>query len=362
MTNPTIACLRLRSQRISGAKFSRPEDVARGLGALQAQDYGQVLWGIGLRTASATAADIGRAVADRKIVLTWPLRGTLHAVPAEDAKWMLKLSSPRVLARSQRRREQLELDPPTLERCGNLLYDALKGNKRVTRPELMRMFEEAGIAAGNQRGYHLLWYHALTGMICLGPLEGKQQTFALLDEWVPGSREMSHEEALTELALRYFSGHGPASVHDFAWWAGQTIAEAKKGIEGAQSGLQSVRVDGELYWMSKDTPDKREEEGQDVFLLPGFDEYLLGYKDRSAVLSPEHAPLIVPGGNGVFLPTVVASGRVAGTWKRTMKKTTVDIGIVPFEPLEPWEIGIMAEARRYAGFMGLALNRASLQP
>ncbi len=112
-----IAYQRLASQRISGARFDKPEEVVRWMGAMQAQDYGQALWAIGLRTRGATVADIEQAIADRKIVRTWPMRGTIHFVPAEDAQWMLKLGAARMLAADSRRQEQLELDDAIMERC-----------------------------------------------------------------------------------------------------------------------------------------------------------------------------------------------------------------------------------------------------
>src|SRR5437667_8624903 len=187
------------------------------MGALQAQDYQQSLWAVGLRTQSATVADIEQSIAHRKIVRTWPMRGTLHFVPGDDAKWMLSLSASRMLAKGRRRLEQLELDETIMERCKELFSDALKGNGRLSRPNAMQLLEDAGISTRNQRGYHILWYLAQTGLICLGPMQDKQQTFVLLDEWIPHSKALSREESLVELALRYFVSRGPAPVHDFAW-------------------------------------------------------------------------------------------------------------------------------------------------
>ncbi len=216
MTEQRFPYRRLLNQRIIGKKPDKPEEVVKHLGALQAQDYHQALWAIGLRLQSGIAIDIEQSIADRKIMLTWPMRGTIHFVPPGDAKWMLKLLAPRVLAQDKRRLEQLELTPEIIERCKLMIHDALHGNKRISRPNLMQMLEEAGISTKNQRGYHLLWHIAQSGLICLGPREGKQQTFVLLDEWVPDAKEVSMDEALSLLAERYFGSHGPATVQDFA--------------------------------------------------------------------------------------------------------------------------------------------------
>jgi hypothetical protein len=361
VTNPDIVRQRLVNQRIDGERLEKPEEVVRWLGAIQAQDYLQSLWAIGLRLKSATVADIEQAIFDGKIVRTWPMRGTLHFVPPEDAKWMLKLSASRVLAKDGRRLEQLGLDEVIMERCKELFYDALKGNERLTRSDMMKLLEEAGISTENQRGYHILWYVSQTGLICLGPMQNKQQTFVLLDEWVPDPRNLSREESFAQLARRYFASHGPATVHDFAWWAGLTITEARSGLGAAIPGLTSEKIDGKEYWMTSDAPGHTAYDKSSVHLLPGFDEYLIGYKDRSAVLAAEHALKIVPGKNGVFLPTIVVGGQVVGTWKRRLKKNSIDISLSPFTHLEVSEERAFAATKSYSNFVGLPLSSTDIQ-
>ncbi|MBI5958687.1 MAG: AlkZ family DNA glycosylase [Chloroflexi bacterium] len=344
---------RLSNQRIGGEKFEKPEDVVKWLGALQAQDYMQAVWAIGLRTKSGTLADIEQAIENGKIIRTWPMRGTIHFIPPEDARWMLKLSAARLLAADQRRMDQLELSVEIMARCQDLFYGALSGGRRLSRPEMMKLLEDAGISTEKQRGYHILWYISQSGIICPGPMQDKQQTFVLLDEWVPELRELSREDGLAELARRYFAGHGPATVHDFAWWVGITITEARLGLEAAKPGLVSEKIEGKEYWMGASSPARESVSG--VYLLPGFDEYLLGYKDRDAVLAAEYAQKIVPGNNGVFLPMIVVEGQVVGTWKRSLKKKAVDITLQPFMPLGPLEDRIIETAQSYADFIGQPL-------
>lgn len=356
-----IAHQRLVSQRIMGEKFKSPEEVVRWMGAMQAQDYLQALWAIGLRMQAATVADIEQAIADRRILRTWPMRGTLHFVPSEDAKWMLKLSVARMLAASKHRREQLELDEAIIERTRLLFHDALRGGQRLSRPELMQLLENAGISTGGQRGYHLLFYMALTGLICLGPLEGKQQTFVLLDEWVPQPRELSREDALAEMARRYFTSHGPASVQDFTRWAGLTVTDAKSGLEAVRSELIAEKINGQQYWMANHTPDHQLRPATSIYLLPGFDEYLLGYKDRSAVLAAEHADKIVPGNNGIFLPTLVVTGTVVGTWKRKLGKRSVEVLLQNFTHHAASEEAVIEAAKWYSNFVGLPLSSAIIK-
>jgi hypothetical protein len=170
-----------------------------------------------------------------------------------------------------------------------------------------------------QHGYLLIWHLAQTGTLCLGPTDGDDQHFVLFDEWVTTSRHLEHDEALGEWALRYFRSHGPATVKDFTWWTKLKAADVKVAISIATPQLDHIVVDDVTYYLDPQTLevfDARRRKARDVFLLPGFDEYLLGYQTRAAVLPPEFAANIVPGGNGIFLPTVISDGEVVGIWKR----------------------------------------------
>ena len=356
MANPHTGFHRLSNQRIIGTKFEQPEAVPRWMGALQAQDYAQAVWAIGVRTHAATLADIEQAISERKILRTWPMRGTIHFVPPEDAKWMLRISAARMVAADRRRQEQLGLNTAILERSGQLFYDALHGDRRLLRSEMLTLLENAGISADHQRGYHILWYAAQTGLICLGPMQNKQQTFVLLDDWAPNARELSREEALAELAGRYFTSHGPATAYDFAWWAGITLTDARFGLAAARKGWVSETIDGKEYWRTGEPALPAASDPQSIYLLPGFDEYLLGYTDRSAVLGGEHAQKIVPGGNGVFRPMLVIAGQVVGGWQRSLKKNSVEITVSPFIPLTVPEERLFAAAQRYTDFLGLPLS------
>lgn len=351
---------RLANQRIAGPKPTGPAEVVRHLGAMQAQDPAQAAWAVGLRTPAATVEDVDRAITDRKIVRTWPMRGTLHLVPAEDARWMVGLSEARMVATTRRRREQLGLDDATLTRCLRIFSDALSGGGPMPRSVMMRLLAEGGVNPGDQRGYHVLWYAAQVGLICQGPKAGAEDTFALLVEWVPDARELSREDALSELAGRYVVSHGPATVHDFAWWAGLTVGDARLGLAGASATLTRVPFSGKEYWVADTAPEPGQGARPDVHLLPGFDEYLLGYRDRDAVLDPAHAKAVVPGGNGVFFPTVVVDGQAAGTWKRRVKGGAVEITVSPFGSLDDVEDLVNEAARSFCAFLGLPLAESGV--
>ncbi|MDN7242465.1 winged helix DNA-binding domain-containing protein [Planococcus sp. N028] len=354
MADLSISMQRLWSQRIEGDKHAKPEEVVQWMGAMQAQNYSQALWAIGQRMQNATLSLIEKAIAEKKIIRTWPMRGTLHFIAPEDIRWMLNLSAERLMSSNKGRLKQLELDEATLERCKLIFYHALKDGRPLSRPYLMKLLEESGISTQNQRGPYILWYASQTSQICQGPMQANQQTFALIEDWAPHAKELSRDESLYELAKRYFLSHGPATVHDFSWWASLTVVDAKRGMEAAKPELAVDKLDSKEYGMA---PNQMAIKNSSFQLLPGFDEYLLGYKDRSAVLSEAHTFNVIPGKNGVFLPTIVADSQIMGTWKRTPKKKTVELILTPFASLEKkLEEKAAQAAEAYSSFLELPLS------
>lgn len=355
MHSRDIARQRLINQQIASPPYKKPGDVVFALGAIQAQDYLGALWAIGLRLPRATEADVKKAVADRTIIRTWPMRGTLHFVAAEDVRWMLELLAPRTIARSAGRCRQLELDTTVFVRSEKLFIKALQGGAALTRDQMYEQLERSRISTAGQRGIHILWRLAQEGIICFGAHAGKQPTFVLLDEWVPKAKKLDRHEALAELASRYVTTRGPATLQDFAWWSGLKVSEAKSALELVSSCLVQGGITGSVYWMPRN---QRATKGAaaEVNLLPSFDEYLLAYKDRSASLDPRDAPKLVPGNGGTYLPTVVMAGHVEGTWKRTFKKNTVVINVDFFNSPETRKNRALADAaERYRQFLGVPL-------
>ena len=351
-----IAQQRLINQQIAAPPHKKPCDVVATLGAIQAQDFLGALWAIGLRLPQATEAGVKQAVADRTIIRTWPMRGTLHFVAAADVRWMLELLAPRIVASSAGRYRQLELNTAIFLRGEKVLIKALQGGVALTRDQMYEQLERSRISTAGQRGIHILSRLAQEGLICLGAQAGKQPTFVLLDEWVPRARKLARDEALAELARRYFTSRGPAALHDFAWWSGLKVSDAKAGLEMVSSLLVQETLGGSVYWMLQDqlaTPAATAE----VNLLPSFDEYLLAYRDRSASLDPRDAPKIVPGKGGMYLPTIVTNGRVQGTWRRTLKKNAVVINTNLFtSPKTRKTPALAGAAERYSRFLGVPLE------
>jgi hypothetical protein len=356
MTLSEIANLRLTNQQIIPTSSKDVGAVVSSLCAVQAQDYLGSLWAIGLRLNSITEIEIQSAISKRQIVRTWPMRGTLHFVAPPDVRWMLALLTPRIIARSAGRQRQLELDSQAFAESRKRLVKALEGGKQLARDEIYATLNKAGISTKEQRGLHILWRLAQEGLLCFGAHAGKQPTFVLLEEWVPAARSLGRDESLAQLAWRYFAGHGPATFQDFVWWSGLTTVDARIGMDLAAPDLVKLQVNGIIYQM---TPNETKSEGtaRSVRLLPGFDEYMLGYKDRSAALAPSYANKILPGNNGMFMPTILVNGRVAGTWKRVFARKRVIVTAIPFAPLGRVQMHALAEAaERYGQFVGAPLE------
>jgi hypothetical protein len=269
---------------------------------------------------------------------------------------MLKLVGPQIIASSAGRHRQLKLDEATFMRSEELFVEALQ-NGQLTRDEMFKVLEKGGISPEGQRGYHILWRAALKGLICFGPQKGKEQTFALLNQYVPEGKNIQRGEALSQLARRYFSSRGPALLEDFAWWSGLKLSDAKIALETASSRLTSETIEGKRYWMPKSTP----EDGKELataFLLPAFDEYILGYSDRTATLEQPDFKKAVSN-NGIFYPTIIIDGKVVGTWKHTFKKRNIDIMFSLFKTLTPTQRNSIAlAAKHYSRFMEMPVSIA----
>jgi hypothetical protein len=349
-----VAKLRLINHQIAYSATKEPGEVVASLGAMQAQDYQAALWAIGLRAKEVTLPEVESAITNRAIVRIWLLRGTLHFVAAPDVHWMLKLLGPRIIASSAGRHRQLKLDEATFIRAEELFVEALQ-NGQLTRDEMFEVLKKGGISPEGQRGYHILWRAALKGLICFGPQKGKEQTFALLNQHVLKVKSMQKDEALSELARRYFSSRGPALLEDFVWWSGLKLSDVKIALETASSRLTSETIEGKRYWMPRSTP-KNGKELATAFLLPAFDEYILSYSDRTVTLEQPDFKKAVSN-NGIFYPTTIVDGKVVGTWKRSLKKSNIIIMLSLFKTLTPMQRSSIAlAAKHYSRFMEMTVS------
>jgi hypothetical protein len=358
-----IAVLRLHSQRLLAPGLDAPVHAVRWMMALQAQDLPGALYSVGLRSPGSTLATVRAALSSGSVVRSWPMRGTLHLLAGEDLGWVLGLTSARTIAGMAGRHRQLGITTADVGQVRGVAESLLAGGQAASREALLAAFEQAGQSTSGQRGVHLLALLSLDGVLVQGPLDGTRQLFVLAAEWIPHPRNLTREEGLAELALRYFRARGPARLTDFTWWSKLTVKDAKMGLEAAAPHLERMDCNDIDYYLSPETAalldGQRAAGGQlpgagQLLLLPGFDEMMLGYGDRSASLDPAHAEQVVPGKNGIFQPTITAGGRVIGTWRRNVRSgDTASPEALPFAQLSPTrQRAFDRAAERYRQFIG----------
>lgn len=363
---PTAARLRAARLESHGLRGGLPTvgDAVRRLGAVQAQDFTAAKWVLGARVRGSVAADVDAAIEAREIVRSWPMRGTLHLLPTDRLRPILAITAPRILQQSVTRHRQLDLDEATYRRARAVAEVELAGGASRSRDELQAAWEAAGIATTGQRGYHLIAWLARDAVICWGPIEGRGQRLVLLDEWVPGpAAAEDREETLGRLFGAYIAGHGPATVQDFAWWAGLTLGDARRARAAADGVV--VAFDDERFvaadagWPAD--PAARAPRAAGALALAPFDEYFLGYADRAAVCDPGHAARVIPGGNGVFQPILVAGGRVVGTWRRGQGRQRSSVVLDGFDAASALDPATFTSSlRAWARFWGDELGSVTV--
>jgi hypothetical protein len=361
VTRRNIGRLRLASQGLLGPDFAAVPDAVRWMTAMQAQDLPAALWAVGLRVRNSNVDTVRTALDQGLIVRSWPMRGTLHLLAPEDLRWILAITAERLLKGMGGRHRELGIAPRDVAASREAALQLVTGGGSATRERLFQAFEDAGQSTAGQRGIHLLGILCQRGWLVQGPLVGNQQLIVAFDDWIKESRTLDRAEGIAELLLRYMHSHGPATERDFAWWSNTPLTEVRAALGAVKDQLEELEFEGTSYWLSPATaallgdgvPGQRA-----VFALPGFDEFLLGYTDRSLVLAPEHAQKIVPGGNGMFKKTIVAGGEVIGTWARQGASRTAAVVPAPFDAvngLRPAaQKSFELQAARYLKFLGQA--------
>ena len=356
MPEPDIARQRLINQGLVKPTLKTASEVVAELGAVQAQDYAASRWGIAQRTVGLTDDQIEREIDDGSMVRTHVLRPTWHFVAAADIHWMLALSAPRVHAANAYWYRWLEVDDALARRGRSVFTKALRDGKQLTRTELGKALTRAGIQVTNSMRLACIVMRAeLDGLICNGQRRGKQFTYALLEERVTKPAALERDAALLELARRYFTTRGPATVEDFAWWSGLTKADAKRAVDAAATHLRQLSVEGRSYW-SPATQRAERVSSPLVHLLPNFDEFFVGLKDRSAFGARLEASGVKARTSALSGHALVIDGQIVGGWKRTLTAHNVMVEPKPLIQLSEAErraVGVAArKLGRYLGLPG----------
>ena len=328
-----IAARRLRAQRLSGEGFATAEEAVRWMGAVQSQDYAGAKWALGLRTRGLTDADVDRLFDAGAILRTHVMRPTWHFVLPDDVRWLLELTAPRVRAAMAAIDRRIGVDAVLLRRSRAALEAVLRDGTFLTRNELGVALERAGIPLAGQPLAHVVSHAELDAVIVSGPRRGRQFTYALMDERAPNARRLDRDEALAELARRYFTSHGPAQLPDFTWWSGLTVADARRGVDLAGPALAREVIDGRPYWRAPAEPPPASGEPA-AHLLPNYDEFLVAYRDRSAALHPGLDTSPLPR-ESVLTNVVVVDGLVRCGWRRRPARGGVVVELGPLDATGP---------------------------
>lgn len=320
MNGSDILQIRLHNQRLVGKKFNAPSEAVAWLGAVQAQDYPGAKWGIGQRLQNALDQALDQAFDKGEILRTHVMRPTWHFVHPKDAEWMLRLTWPNINKMMSSYNKKLELTDEIFQKAQKQFVKMLTGNKSITRQELKIGLSKIGIETNVQRLAHIVMQAELDQILISGPIKGKQFTYMLFDERVPKSKVLSHDEALKELAKRYFQSHGPATVHDFSWWSGLNMIDSKKGIEMAK--LEKEELDNKIYYYN--IP-KLIKDSSTIFLLPNYDEYGIAYKNRELFIPKEIREKPQQFGALPYPHMIVYDGMLIGMWKRVFKTNHAEI-------------------------------------
>lgn len=356
-TAEDISTARLVALGLAGPRRDTALDVVTHLVCTQAQLLPGALVSVALRMSGRDPADVRAALNDGSLVRSWTQRGTIHLVGAADVGWILDLTADRMIRSMARRRAELGVDDAMYRRAEVLATELIRERGPVTRAELLAAMKPLGVDEVAGRAYYLIAMLLMRQVLVQGPLQAAQggtaqsaQLFVLFSEWITGARRLDHTEAVAELMTRYAVGHGPATEADAARWTGLPVTEARAGLAaGLDSGALGVtEIEGQRFFHAPELPDALADhraEAQGMFLLPGFDELILGYKDRTATLAAAHENLIVPGGNGIFKNTVIWRGRAVGTWLRSPRASGPPIEVTPF-PGRRFDARALARATR----------------
>lgn len=370
LSDDQVRFLRLRAQRL----IPQPADnitsvahVVKELCGIQAQDANAATLAVRARSGGLVVGNVEQArVQERSIIRTWGQRGTLHLLATEDLGWLLSLLGPVFVAGDRTRRAELGLDEDTCTKGISAMRDILANQGALTRAELVEQLAmRTGIRLEGQAAPHLLFRAALEGFVCLGPDRGVKPTYVLIEDWIGRGDTLSlpRDAAATELARRYLAAYGPAEPDDLAAWSGLAMGEVRAAWKSIAAHLTDVEVAGRPAWMLKEQLawlDEFPRQALVVRLLPGFDTYLLGYRSRNLVVSPQYARRINAGG-GMVQPTLIVDGWAIGTWKLKRLTSSVEVVLEPFEELaSEIQAGLEVEVVDIGRFLGMPARLANM--
>jgi hypothetical protein len=344
MVDTRLGRARLLAQGLVTRPYATPTEAVRAHGAMQGQDLPGALASAALRTRGGTADQVIADLDAGRLVRGYPMRGTVFLMAAYDVVWVSQLCNASMLRAQTARRGQLDLHDSHVDAASELTACVLGAHERgLPRADLMQHWAVAGIPTDAGRGYHLLSHLVGRGEVAYGPWNGSDQN-VVPRGWLPAGSDLEGRfngdrvAATAELLRRYLISHGPATLRDFAWWTKLPLREIKPAFALIAQDVESFASDGAdrdgaaLFsrpGLAAEVDHHWDETGRPQ-LLPGFDEFVLGYQDRLFAMSPPEHQLLVPGNNGVFRKSLVHGGRVVGTWARAGHPGKRTLEMAPF--------------------------------
>ncbi|MFE4466424.1 winged helix DNA-binding domain-containing protein [Oerskovia sp. NPDC056781] len=375
----TVVATRLAAHHLRGAGLASVRDVVGQLGAVQSQEFHPSLWGIAQRTeGTPSAASVRDDFSAGAFLRTHVLRPTWHHVLPDDARWLLRLTAPRV--HRLNRPYYPDLGGPAHDAAAtDLLAEAVAEGNHRTRAELAALLADRGLPSNGLAFTYIVMRAELDGVLVSGVLRGRQQTYAAFDERVPAGfgplgATYDDDAALVELLRRYLRSRGLATVKDFAGWSGLTLTRTREGLALLGADVEQVAgagdAEGLSFWRLVDGPPSAaqgaSERVEQVDLLQGYDEYFVSYKDSRDLArdplsaeAPAVLPLRLPGKEvSPFLHVIAVDGRVVGRWRHALTARTLRLDTQLFRPLTRAEQqGLDAQAERLAAHWALSLER-----
>lgn len=323
--NTAIKNIRLSSHQLSQHTLNTPKELVSWMGAIQAQDFNMAKWAIAIRLNSCTEQKIEEAFNRGDFLRTHIMRPTWHFVSSEDIRWLLKLTGDRINA-AWRYAKDLKIEEQELIKCWRLLEKTLRDNNHQTKEEITKIFEQEGLGATPRHIYHFMMWAEANGIICSGALKDKKQTYALLEERAPKSKDMHKEEALALLAQRYLKSHSPATLQDFIWWSGLTIKDCRHAFGLIRNELIEDHFDSKELYIHETYKESTSLDDDMFHFLPSYDEYLISYKNRTNVLDLEHYPKAF-NNYGTFKPVLLCNGHAVGNWQKIRKTEGIQLEV-----------------------------------
>ncbi|HUG86826.1 MAG TPA: winged helix DNA-binding domain-containing protein [Euzebya sp.] len=351
MQDRAIARWRMQTMRLSDRTYASPAAVVEGLLAVQAENHPQASWAVATRTPATGHAQMAQLFDAGVLLRTHVLRPTWHYVRPADIRWLIEVTAPRIRRTFVPLQRELLLDDATLDAAAVVVVQSLAGGTHLTREAIGERLADAGLPSEGQGLGVVMAYAELLALVCSGAMDGTRHTYALLEERAPDARRLDREEALAQLVLRYFTGHGPATERDLAYWATMTLTDVRAGLAQVADQLQHMEVQGRTYWFASAGSGLGAMTCPPAHLLQILDEYHNGYQDSRYILDADG---IVPRGRQASVGMALVDGQLVGGMRRTMRAEEVRFDLDLFRALDPSEREAVDQAaQRYGAFLEL---------